>query len=134
MSHEKDKPISAVEFAKMLNTSSFASMRTQRFNEEVMPRLVNIRIENLVLLLLHSLIKRVSKSKIPTNEQRFIRMKEAPHYLSMNKNFFNENIRPSLIEIPIGTQGIAFDRLDLERAADDYKKRVGRPGNSSLEE
>jgi hypothetical protein len=34
------------------------------------------------------------------------------------------------MEIPIGEQGIAFDRLDLDAWADDYKTRNGRPGKA----
>jgi hypothetical protein len=36
----------------------------------------------------------------------------------MDKNLFNKIVRPELIEIPIGRQGIAFDRLDLDAWAD----------------
>jgi predicted DNA-binding transcriptional regulator AlpA len=32
----------------------------------------------------------------------------------MNRNRFNAEVRPHLIEIPIGKQGIGFDRLDLD--------------------
>jgi hypothetical protein len=39
---------------------------------------------------------------------RFIRYRDAPAYLSMDRNRF-------LTVIPIGKQGIAFDRLDLDR-------------------
>ncbi|MGJ0491839.1 hypothetical protein [Methylobacter sp.] len=46
---------------------------------------------------------------------RFIRYRDAPAYLSMDRNRFNEEVRPFLTVIPIGKQGIAFDRLDLDR-------------------
>ncbi len=59
---------------------------------------------------------------------RLIRLRDAPFYLGMDRNRFNEEVRPRLTEIPIGTQGIAFDRLDLDAWADDYKSRNGRPG------
>jgi hypothetical protein len=58
---------------------------------------------------------------------RFIRMRDAPSYLGMDKNRFNRDVRPLLAAIPIGTQGIAFDRLDLDSWADDYKSRNGHP-------
>jgi hypothetical protein len=58
---------------------------------------------------------------------RFIRMRDAPSYLGMDKNRFNREVRPLLAMIPIGTQGIAFDRLDLDSWADDYKSRNGHP-------
>jgi hypothetical protein len=65
--------------------------------------------------------------KPPRLLQRFIRLRDAPSYLGMDKNRFNREVRPRLAEIPIGTQGIAFDRLDLDCWADDYKSRNGHP-------
>jgi hypothetical protein len=50
----------------------------------------------------------------------------------MDRNRFNEEVRPRLTEIPIGQQGIAFDRLDLDAWADDYKARNGRPGKGDM--
>ena len=38
-----------------------------------------------------------------------------------------------LTEIHIGSQGIAFDRLDLDAFADDYKNRNGRLGKKKGE-
>jgi hypothetical protein len=58
---------------------------------------------------------------------RYIRLRDAPGYLGMDKDRFNAEVRPTLIEIPIGLQGIAFDRLDLDAWADEYKSRNGRP-------
>lgn len=46
----------------------------------------------------------------------------------MDKNRFNAEVRPYVTEIPIGSQGIAFDRLDLDAWADDYKSCNGHPG------
>jgi hypothetical protein len=59
---------------------------------------------------------------------RLIRLRDAPHYLGMDRNRFNAEVRPFLTEIPIGTQGVAFDRLDLDAWVDQYKSRNGRPG------
>ncbi len=59
---------------------------------------------------------------------RVIRLKEASGYLGMDRNRFNKEVRPALTEFPIGTQGIGFDRFDLDAWFDDYKKRNGRPG------
>jgi len=59
---------------------------------------------------------------------RLIRLGKAPAYLGMDRNRFNHEVRPYLTEIPIGSQGVAFDRLDLDAWADDYKRRNGRPG------
>ena len=53
---------------------------------------------------------------------RFIRLRDAPQFFGMDKNRFNAEIRPFLREIRIGRQGRAFDRLDMEAAADYYKQ------------
>ncbi len=58
---------------------------------------------------------------------RFVRLRDAPDYLGMDRNRFNRLVRPNLVLIPIGKQGIAFDRLDLDDWADQYKSRNGRP-------
>lgn len=52
---------------------------------------------------------------------RLIRFRDAPKYVGMNKNYFNELVRPFLQEIPIGSHGIAFDRVDLDNWVDQYK-------------
>jgi hypothetical protein len=62
---------------------------------------------------------------------RLIRLGKAPAYLGMDRNRFNREVRPQLTEIPIGVQGVAFDRLDLDAWADDYKRRNGRPGRQT---
>ena len=67
---------------------------------------------------------------------RLIRLRDAPTYLGMDRHRFNNEIRPKLIEIPIGIQGIAFDRLDLDAWVEHYKHCSGRPAasnNRSLE-
>jgi len=63
---------------------------------------------------------------------RFIRLRDAPAYLGMDKNRFNREVRPHLCVIPIGTQGIAFDRVDLDAWADEYRNRNGRPAASLI--
>jgi hypothetical protein len=65
---------------------------------------------------------------------RFIRFRDAPSYLGMDKDRFNAEVRPWLIEIPIGKQGVAFDRLDLDAWADQYRAREGRPGAKAVKE
>lgn len=47
---------------------------------------------------------------------RFIRYRDAPAYLGMDKWRFEREVRshPDMIEIPIGKRGIAFDRYDLD--------------------
>jgi integrase len=63
---------------------------------------------------------------------RFMRLRDAPSYLGMDKNRFNRDVRPHLCAIPIGTQGIAFDRVDLDAWADEYRSRNGRPAASLI--
>ena len=60
-------------------------------------------------------------------QPRLIRLRDAPIYLGMDRNRFNAEIRPRLIEIPIGQHGIAFDRLDLDAWVDHYKDCNSRP-------
>jgi hypothetical protein len=57
---------------------------------------------------------------------RLIRHRDAPDYLGMDKNRFNQEVRPYICEIRLGKQGIAFDRLDLDAWVDQYKARNGR--------
>jgi hypothetical protein len=45
----------------------------------------------------------------------------------MDRNRFNTEVRPHLSEIPIGKQGIGFDRLELDAWVDEYVARNGRP-------
>jgi hypothetical protein len=63
---------------------------------------------------------------------RIIRFRHAPAYLGMDRNRFNAEVRPYLTELPIGTQGIGFDRLELDAWADDYIARNGRPGRKGV--
>jgi hypothetical protein len=58
---------------------------------------------------------------------RLIRLSDAPYFFGMDKNRFNRDVRPFLTEIRVGNQGVAFDRLEMEAAAEDYKARNGRP-------
>ena len=60
-------------------------------------------------------------------QPRVIRFRDAPAYLGMDRNRFNDEVRPFLTEVPIGTQGIAFDRLELDAWFEDYMSRNGRP-------
>jgi len=60
---------------------------------------------------------------------RLIRLRDAPGYLAMDKNRFNEEVRPHLIAVPIGEHGIAFDRIDLDAWVDHYKNCSGRPAD-----
>jgi len=58
---------------------------------------------------------------------RLIRLRDAPYYLGMDRNRFNKEVRPHVQEIPIGEQGIAFDRLDLDAWVEQYKTCNERP-------
>jgi len=58
---------------------------------------------------------------------RLIRLRDAPTYLGMDRHRFNKDVRPNLIEVPMGIQGVAFDRLDLDAWVDDYIHGSGRP-------
>ena len=52
-----------------------------------------------------------------TGKVRFLRPRDAPQFIGMDKNRFTANVRPYLTEIPIGAQGIAFDCLANEAFA-----------------
>ena len=65
---------------------------------------------------------------------RLVRFRDAPGYLGMDRNRFNREVRPRLITIPIGRQGIAFDRLELDAWVDDYVSCNGRRPKASLPE
>lgn len=62
---------------------------------------------------------------------RLIRHKDAPAYLGVDRNRFDAEIRPSLIEVPIGSRGIAFDRIELDAWADAYIRARGRPSRNT---
>lgn len=64
---------------------------------------------------------------------RLIRLRDIPLYLGMDRNRFNKEVRPYVTEIPIGKQGKAFDRLDLDQWVDYYKSCSGRPCNTRVE-
>jgi len=62
-------------------------------------------------------------------EPRIIRLKDAPGYLGMDKNKFNELVRPFVTEIRYGSMSVGFDRVDLDRWLDEYKAHSnGRRG------
>jgi len=61
---------------------------------------------------------------------RVLRLRDAPGYLGMDRNRFNAEVRPGLTEIPIGEQGIAFDRFELDAWVDEYISDHGRQGRS----
>lgn len=64
---------------------------------------------------------------------RLIRHRDAPGYLGMDKNKFRREVKPYVTVIPLGKRAVAYDRLDLDAWADQYKRRNGRPAQISLE-
>jgi predicted DNA-binding transcriptional regulator AlpA len=62
-------------------------------------------------------------------QPRLIRLRDVADYLGMDINRFNREVRPLLIEIRIGKQGVAFDRLDLDAWVEQYKQRNECPVN-----
>lgn len=60
-------------------------------------------------------------------QPRLIRLRDAAKYLGMDRNRFNTEVRPFLITLKIGQQGIAFDRKDLDQWADEFKQHQGKP-------
>lgn len=65
-------------------------------------------------------------------QPRLIRLRDAPKYLGMDRNRFNDEVRPFLITLKIGQQGIAFDRFDLDQWADNFKKHQGKPAQRTM--
>ena len=59
-------------------------------------------------------------------QPRIIRVGQAPAYCGMSDRIFAAEIRPFLTEIPIGVQGKAFDRFELDQVLDNYLARYGR--------
>ena len=55
---------------------------------------------------------------------RLIRFKDAPRYLGMDRHCFNREVRPYVVEIRIGKQGIAFDKDDLDDWVIEMKKQA----------
>jgi hypothetical protein len=72
----------------------------------------------------------------PLIAPRIIRFRDAPRYLGMDRNRFNAEVRPYVTEVPIGKQGVGFDRLELDAWFEDYKSCNGRPprkGSTTLD-
>ena len=62
-------------------------------------------------------------------QPRLIRLRDAPKYLGMDRNRFNNEVRPYLVTLKIGSQGIAFDRIDLDQWANQFKNNKRQPAN-----
>lgn len=59
-------------------------------------------------------------------QPRLIRATKAHIYLGMSRDLFDKEVRPHIKAAPLGRQGVVFDRLDLDRFADEYMSRNGR--------
>ena len=55
-------------------------------------------------------------------QPRVIRHKDAPGYLGMCEDIFNDLVRPEITVIKIGARGIGYDRYELDAWLDDYVK------------
>ncbi len=64
---------------------------------------------------------------------RLLRPAQAAAYLGVGATIFERDVRPYLIEIPMGAGGVAFDRLDLDAWADEHKARTGRPAEKGAQ-
>src|SRR5258705_9615965 len=60
-------------------------------------------------------------------QPRLIRYRDAPSYCGAGRRVFDRDIRPWLIAIPIGKEGIAFDRLDLDAWIERRPPEKGEP-------
>ena len=69
----------------------------------------------------HKIIKGKKMQILP----RLIRKRDAPAYLGMDEREFNKSVEPRVVAVPIGSQGVAFDRLDLDEWVKDYKASCG---------
>ena len=63
---------------------------------------------------------------------RLLRLRDAPNYLGMARSIFERDVRPYLTHIRIGTQGVAFDRLELDAYA-SYARDGGTPPEETAE-
>lgn len=54
-----------------------------------------------------------------------IRLRDAPFYLGMSRNYFCDHVRKYLREIPMGENGIGFHRLELDLYIAYIKTTVG---------
>ena len=65
-------------------------------------------------------------------QPRLIRFRDAPQYLGMDRNRFNAEVRPYLTEVPVGKQGVGFDRLEIDAWFENYKSCNGRPARKGV--
>lgn len=68
----------------------------------------------------------------PTLSPRVIRAKYAPQYLGMCRDVFNREVKPRVCSIPIGRQGVGYDRLELDAWLEHHKQCNGCPAKQPL--
>ena len=61
-------------------------------------------------------------------QPRLLWPKDAWVYLGVNRNFFNQHVRPSLTDVRFGKQSVAFDRNELDAWADNAVKTAKQGG------
>jgi predicted DNA-binding transcriptional regulator AlpA len=64
--------------------------------------------------------------------QKFYRRADAAGYLGMSTYTFDRQARPYLTDIPIGKQGVAFDRIEVDTWVDRHKAANGRPAQKDV--
>ena len=63
--------------------------------------------------------------------QRLLKTADACRYLGMGRPLFNSYVRPYVTEMPLGSQAIYYDRVDLDNWADEYKANNGRAAKNN---
>ena len=58
-------------------------------------------------------------------QPRILRVGQAIKYSGLSRPLFKEHIRPKCGEITIGKQGIGFEKVEIDKALDDYIARYG---------
>ena len=79
-------------------------------------------------------LEKPESSRTLVLQPRFIRFRDAPAYLGMDRSKFNEMVRPFLTEIPLGKQAVAFEKVEIDAWADHYIQRNGRRPRAQLPE
>jgi predicted DNA-binding transcriptional regulator AlpA len=63
---------------------------------------------------------------------RLYRRAAAAKYLGMSTYTFDREARPNLTDVPIGKQGVAFDRVEMDAWVDHHIHANGRPAKEEL--
>ena len=66
-----------------------------------------------------------------TIQPRVIRVSDAPKYLAMSLPYFNEKVRPYLVEDIDSSRMKCFDRLDLDAWWEHHKAANGTPAKEN---